>query len=524
MRSSQRRYWWLNLLLFGLALVAWFALAPTKIGGRNTYLIIRGNSMEPVYHSGDFVIVRRSETFKVGQEAAYRHPSIGIVYHTIIGFNGDRAILQGYNNAWVDEFQPEVSDLLGTYWHHVPNIGRFFQLNQFPRIITVVVALILLLILWPRDEIRPKSSPKMNTDKTSQEDWLALFFVIALLCGGLVWFSYRQPLTTTRTQTVGYTQHVAFRYSAMASETVYDAPLVNPGEPLFRQLVDSFTIGVNYRLEAANASQLNGHYSLKAEVRDVNGWKRTIELVPPTAFEGPTAGILSQLSFTELQSIIDVMESNTGVERSVYRLHLKPEFVIEGFIAGHSISEQYLPELRFELNENELRMIDTSGSGQMGLLQSQSNALAIPIVEPNSVRMGTLQLQIAALRQLSIVLTALALVAILIVAWRMHAGESAETLADAHPNLFVDVTQLPTITTTATHVRLSSLADLIQVAYGAKQIILRQPHTTGVQYTILTDGVVYTFEQSAESSDVAAQPVQAEAVNHGVKPLRRSYV
>ncbi len=477
--------------------------APTHMGGSNTYLIINGNSMEPTYYTGDLVILRHSEAYGIGQEVAYEHPSIGIVYHSIIGFDGDLVILQGYNNDWEDEFRPKRDDLLGTYWRHVPQVGTYVQLRQFPKIIAVIIALSFLLALWPRESNRPKTIPLMNTESTTKEDWFSLFLVVTLIAGGLVWFAFRQPLTASQTNTISYEQKVAFRYSAMASETVYDAPLVSPGEPLFRQLVDSFTIGVNYKLDAFYASQLEGQYTLTVEIRDVNGWKRTITLVPPTVFEGESADVVSQLSFFELQEIIDRMESTTGVQRSVYHLYLKPEFLLTGFVEGHSINERYAPALRFELNDKELRLIDTSGANDQGLLQSQANSLAVPAVVPNTITLVGLNLPVTSVRQIAIAFLAMSALATVMAGYvAIQAGGAAEDSNPAHRNLFIDVEKPPTITTTATHVRYGSLADLIQTAYQSKQIILRQKHTGGVQYLVITDTVIYSHERALNNAVV----------------------
>ena len=53
---------WINtvssaLLLVGMA-TAWIIFAPMQFGGQVAYVIVNGNSMEPLYQPGDLVIVR----------------------------------------------------------------------------------------------------------------------------------------------------------------------------------------------------------------------------------------------------------------------------------------------------------------------------------------------------------------------------------------------------------------------------------------------------------------------------------
>ena len=67
MKPSQRKPSILsNLILISGLIAAWIAFAPLKAGGQASYVMVNGISMEPKYHTGDLVIVRKARTYQVG--------------------------------------------------------------------------------------------------------------------------------------------------------------------------------------------------------------------------------------------------------------------------------------------------------------------------------------------------------------------------------------------------------------------------------------------------------------------------
>src|SRR5688500_12875501 len=78
----------------------WFR--PDSLGGRTGYVIVSGQSMEPAMHGGDFVVVRRQPTYRVGDVVSYRIPMgefIGrrIIHRIVGGSATDGFILRGDN-------------------------------------------------------------------------------------------------------------------------------------------------------------------------------------------------------------------------------------------------------------------------------------------------------------------------------------------------------------------------------------------------------------------------------------------
>src|SRR6266496_6188934 len=114
-----RRHWFAKLfapfllVLFGSALIAF---APLQLGGQAAFVIVNGNSMEPLYHRGDLVILRTADDYQVGDIVTYRHPQIGPVIHRIIGRDAERFVFRGDHNNFIDPYRPIRSELIGKSW------------------------------------------------------------------------------------------------------------------------------------------------------------------------------------------------------------------------------------------------------------------------------------------------------------------------------------------------------------------------------------------------------------------------
>ena len=119
------------------------AFAPTAVGGQMTYIIVTGNSMEPTFHSGDLIVARDTDAFRVGDVAVYRHPQIGRVVHRIIGRDGQNYVFQGDNNGFVDGYRPRRADLVGAAWFSVPGAGVLLKFLREPLQLTILTVLSL---------------------------------------------------------------------------------------------------------------------------------------------------------------------------------------------------------------------------------------------------------------------------------------------------------------------------------------------------------------------------------------------
>jgi len=140
-RGRRRRRLVANLafaILFMVACAVWFiTLRPAPLGGPATYVIVRGVSMEPTYHAGDLVIVRRRPVYQAGDIVAYKIPAGEVgglsVIHRIVGGSVETGFrTKGDNNAESDPWRPTPGQIEGTAWLVLPKTGAIMSSLRAP--------------------------------------------------------------------------------------------------------------------------------------------------------------------------------------------------------------------------------------------------------------------------------------------------------------------------------------------------------------------------------------------------------
>ncbi len=140
-----------NAILSALLLVAlgaaWLAFAPLQFGGQAAYVIVSGNSMEPVFHRGDLAILRAATDYQVGDIVTYRHPTIGPVIHRIIAEDGDHFTFKGDHNTWTDAYRPSRAELIGKLWLYVPSAGLIVEQLHTPQHLAILAAVMGVIVM-----------------------------------------------------------------------------------------------------------------------------------------------------------------------------------------------------------------------------------------------------------------------------------------------------------------------------------------------------------------------------------------
>jgi signal peptidase len=121
-------------------LVAWFfLLRPESLGGQASYVIVAGRSMEPTLQMHDLAIVRKRDSYGVGDVIAFRADG-GEVIHRIVG--GDASggfVVRGDNNESPDLWRPRPPDIKGAMWWRVPGAGHALEFLLQPVNLAIVV-------------------------------------------------------------------------------------------------------------------------------------------------------------------------------------------------------------------------------------------------------------------------------------------------------------------------------------------------------------------------------------------------
>ena len=133
-----------TVALLLLAAAGWW-LWPATLGGRTTYLVTQGVSMQPEFHSGDLALVRPASGYAVGDVVAYRGASLEtVVLHRIVAVEDGRFRLRGDNNSWLDPDRVPPSAVLGRLVGRLPHGGDLLLQARNPIVLAVGSILVTL--------------------------------------------------------------------------------------------------------------------------------------------------------------------------------------------------------------------------------------------------------------------------------------------------------------------------------------------------------------------------------------------
>lgn len=529
-----------------LMLPAWLLFAPRQLGGGLTYVVVsEGTSMEPGIRAGDLALVRSAERYEVGDVVAYRSSELdAVVLHRIVATEGDRYVLQGDNNDFVDPERPASSDVIGELRFRLPVVGGFLGWLGTPGVAAVAAGGAVLLAITgmgsPRSRRparRPGPAPGFSRpagDERAQRDEHAQReepeprrpAVLAAGSAALVFavlgvIAFTRPAETTVSHPLGLRHGAVFSYGAPAPEgPVYEDGRVATGDPVFIRLVDAIEVGLDYRLDADGALLSDGTYRLVARLGDANGWRRDVELVPPTAFSGPAFSARGTLDLAGVRSLLTRVESLTGVVRDGYDLSLVAEVRVAGSLEGAPIETSFTPAVALRLDSLHLHVAPPSG------LASDDDPDPFRAVEdgsatalrsrPTRLALGPLGMQVSTARGLAAVglLIALAALARVGVPYRRAVrGEEGGAIAARYAHLLVPARssdmRLPSI-------RLESFAGVLRVA-GDRPILHGRDGATHV-FLVEDGGVWYRYETAGQAEP---GPVSVVGTN-GVKAAARS--
>jgi signal peptidase len=167
MHVGIKRTWEIVSILLVIAACAFWAmfLRPQSLGGRAAYIIVSGQSMEPLYHTGDLILVERSKTYSVGDIIAYRvpkgDPMAGAqVIHRIIGGDARRGFLvQGDNRTAPDVWRPRQADVVGAAHVRIPQAAIALRYLRSPLLLGLLAASFVFVYALTGRNKEPESEP-----------------------------------------------------------------------------------------------------------------------------------------------------------------------------------------------------------------------------------------------------------------------------------------------------------------------------------------------------------------------------
>ncbi len=402
-----------TVALLLLAAGGWW-LWPATLGGRTTYLVTQGVSMEPRFHSGDLAILRPASGYAVGDAVAYRSEALHtVVLHRIVAVEGGRFRLRGDNNTWLDPDRVPPSDVLGRLAGRVPRGGDLLLQSRQPVVLvlgSVLVALGTALLRWAlrrrgrrvghatrskprsrgqqwadgrrqrRAEGAGQSQPPAPSDDASRLLSHAIMVTasagVALLSVGLL--AWVVPATHVDTHPVAYTQRAAFTYRAsVLASPAYPTGNVVTGDPVYLALVPALDVAASYRVTTSAAVALRGTRSVDAVLSTPDGWSRTVRLVPAGPFRGNAFDVTAHLDLAEFARVIRDVAAATHVPIGGYTLTVRLDVHLAGAVAGQPVDQRIAPALAFSVDDHLVRLTQSqSGTSAAGEPQPSDESAA----------------------------------------------------------------------------------------------------------------------------------------------------
>jgi signal peptidase I len=508
-----------------LLIMGYVLLAPTQLGGAVTYVIVDGNSMEPAFHLGDLVLVRAQASYQPGDAVTYQNAELGrYVFHRIMSMNLGRFVLQGDNNSWLDTYQPSQDEIIGKLWVHIPKLGRAIEWVRTPLHMAFSVALlggVLMsdLILKPNQSRRKKNNPSGSPDLLPPGSlYIAGFLVLVFLA--LTIFSFTQPLTRSSGNTP-YQQTGDFVYSATGTAGVYDTALVRPGEPIFPKLTCFMNVGFTYNLTGSGLGQVNGSQQMFARVSDAqSGWQRTIPMSQTTAFGGSSYFATSTLDLCQVQSLVSLVEQETGLHPNTYTLEIITHVEFAGSLAGNAVSDTFDPTLVFKFDKAHFYL--APAAGQVDPLHSTKAGIAgNPNPQANTLSVGGLNLDIRMLRVicllgLSFSVLGLSLIGILF--YNIASPDQEARIRLKYGALLVDIFERD-LELAASIININSMEDLVKLAERHGSMILHMKKGAADHYLVQYNGTAYRHIIGTDSDAVTQTiPVELKQVHALSRP------
>jgi len=386
-----------GVLLAGVVAFVVAAFATGRIG----YVDTNGDSMEPLYHTGDLVLVARADQYHTGEIVAYHGGTDGhlVVLHRIVGGNANGFVIKGDNNRSVDPTHPRAGQIIGQAVLRIPRIGGVIGSP-----ITHVVLLLALLALMvafiknPAPKHRATHAARPGMDPWNAA-WKLLLGLDALLLAAL---GLSFGLNSAAANTPAYTQTGVFTYQAHPPVSdVYPTGRVVTGEPVFVKLLTTLGVSFHYSTNAP-AAAVHGTVRLDAALSDAMGWHSTVAMVAPTPLKAGGANLAATLDLSRIQSLANSVASQTGLEAVPVNVAVTASAVVA---VGSAKPVRYTSQLPFQLTTLEATMAGAKVS-------SSTHGLAVVSTSPLTPTTAAAHHSDAAHRDIRLALLALLLLAI----------------------------------------------------------------------------------------------------------------
>jgi len=487
---------------------AWWAFAPTAVGGRATYVVTHGTSMLPRYEDSDLVVVLPTDTHRIGDVAAYRSPLLDTtVLHRIVERDGENFVFKGDNNSWVDPEQPDAEHIIGRPWVHIRNGGQVLAWLHTPTIAAPLASGLVLAGVSRqrrrrRRQARAERAPmRMIPAPSVNNGVLAALAAILLLATGTAVAALLTPTSASVTTQVPWTEQVDLDYRAdVPRSAVYPDGQVNTGEPVFRRLVDRLELEARWALTTQATRDLRGTGQLIGTLSSPAGWTRTLDLGPVNTFAGDQVTMTGTLDLAELDKITERLTALTGVAADTYSLDLRADMNLQGRLAGQPLGDTgYGPTVTLSLTPTTVLPTTAEGapdsSADLGSALSGTAAHTVSSTRAQSADWPVLgqQVPITTIRTVSLVGAGLAAgILLLLLLGRPRNHDDPRRIAAQYGRSIVEVTTV-VVADGRTTIDVAGIHALARIAQRYDRLILHQRSPLDT-YLVEDEATVYRYQ------------------------------
>ncbi|HEY5477968.1 MAG TPA: DUF5305 family protein [Tepidiformaceae bacterium] len=347
--------------------------------------------------------------------------------------------------------------------------------------------------------------------------------------------SFSRPTTQQVPVNAKYDQQGKFSYGGSGPASAYSGGVIQPGDPIFLKLVDN--VNFQFAYHVVGADHVEGNASLALVISQTNGWQKTIELSPDHAFSGDTVLVSAKVDLNTIRQVVADVEASTGVHYDAYTVLLSPQIKMTANVAGAAVSNSFAPTLSLRWDATQLQ-VNGAGSGKDVLTVSNAATTTHSGTQTASLSLLFFSVSISALRVLSILGAAVALIALAIVSVQVRNSrtlDEAQRILRQYGSLLLDATAAP-LQPGVPQFSVKRFRDLVDLAEpDSLRIFHEYAEDAGDhRYTVMRPEAAYRYTcvvvKPAAPSWRAALPIAPQAalqdapVEHGASRLHRKSI
>jgi signal peptidase len=348
--------------------------------------------------------------------------------------------------------------------------------------------------------VAPANGTEGSTDGVRPlSDWLeglvAVGFLVLLALAALTVLAFSRATHVATASSIGYRQSGTLSYGANATAgPAYPNGQVVTGDPLFLRLVDSVDFRFAYRFASSAPHHIAGSSSLDAVLSSSTGWKRTINLEPPTPFAGDRTVLHGSLNTRTLPALVAKVEKATQVTGN-YTLTVAPHVSVHGRLGGHPLNTTFVGPLAFSYSADELQPQIASGQSANPLRPKTAASITFTRPTPAYISFKVAKMPVETARTVvlpAIAATVLALLACSVLVRRGRPADETEGIRSRYRDWLIPVTRVRPPTDHQV-VEVTDMDALGAIAERYDRMILHEESDAADTFSVADEGVLYRY-------------------------------